>query len=83
MKTGSTNTPPCAAQNLGTYAQVPTIRARWDNPVPMMCGHLITRAAGGYLGSHARYCPSDAFYVFLRGDEAVGFRCFTHKDDEL
>lgn len=67
--------------NAGSYEEVPTIRIRWDNPVPMMCGHFIRRAAGGSLGSHAHYCGSDAFYVFVRGEDAVGFRCFIHKDD--
>lgn len=71
-----------AVQNVGTCEEVPTIRTKWDNPIPMMCGHFITRASGGYLGRYARYCPSDAFYVFLRGQEAVGFRCFAHKDDK-
>ena len=59
-----------------------TVRQRWDNPIPMGCDHFITRAAGGYLGSHSQHCGRDAFYVFVRGGEAVAFRCFNHKDDE-
>ena len=58
------------------------IRERWDNPVPMPCGHFMTRAAGGYLGANARHCNADAFYVFLRGANAVAFRCFNHKDSQ-
>ena len=59
-----------------------TVRQRWDNPIPMPCDHFCTRAAGGYLGAHSHYCGSDAFYVFLRGEEAIAFRCFIHKDEE-
>ena len=68
-------------QNVGSYAEVPTFQQRWDNPVYMPCGHLITRSCGGYLGAHALHCAAEAFYVFVRGEDAVGFRCFNHKDD--
>ena len=66
--------------NVGSCEEVPTVRHRWDNPVPMFCGHIATRAAGGYIGIHATGCHSNAFYVFLRGEDAVAFRCFNHKE---
>lgn len=69
-------------QNVGTCAQLPTFRRiKWDNPVPMPCDHFVTRGAGGYLGAHSHYCGADAMFVFLRGEEAVAFRCFHHKDE--
>jgi len=53
-------------------------KQKWDNPVPMSCGHQITRASGGYLGAHSHRCGSDAFFVFVENDTAVAFRCFRH-----
>jgi hypothetical protein len=47
----------------------------------MPCDHFVTRGAGGYLGAHSHYCGADAMFVFLRGEEAVAFRCFHHKDE--
>lgn len=65
--------------NVGTRTQDPT-RQKWDNPIPMSCGHYMTRAAGGWLGLNARDCGADAFYVYVREGEAIAFRCFTHKE---
>jgi hypothetical protein len=70
-------------QAVGTYVQEPTVChiQRWDNPVPMPCDHFMTRAAGGYLGAHANYCGTDAFWVYVSGEVAIAFRCHNHKHE--
>ena len=62
--------------------QKPTLR-RWDNATPMPCDHFMMRGVGGgYVGLHASYCNHDAAWVYVRGEDAVAFRCEPHKHCE-